>query len=45
MKKRKAALADSFSSPKNNPIVNLNVTANLCYLIHIKHEKTHVQEK
>jgi hypothetical protein len=29
-KKRKAALADSFSSPKSNPIVNLNVQANLC---------------
>jgi hypothetical protein len=29
-KKRKAALADSFSSPKSNPIVNLNVETKLC---------------
>jgi hypothetical protein len=30
MKKRKAALADSFSSPKSNPIVNLNVEVKFC---------------
>jgi hypothetical protein len=29
IKRRKAALADSFSSPKSNPIVNLNVGTNM----------------
>jgi hypothetical protein len=45
LKRRKAARTDSFSGPKSNPIVNLNVRTNIRDPVHKKHEISHVLKK
>lgn len=45
IKKRKAARVDSFSNPKSNPVVNLNVAAKMHGFLLSKHEFNHVRDR